>query len=334
MSVLSDEDVSKKVFPEVRVLISSQRPAELVTACHLLAICYPRGNSDDKIAARSDFRKLCENQNENSELSSVAVESLGRFAIQVGTQYIQTDFIDICSALADHNVDMVRNAAISSFKHVASDVNCANIVNTHLSTAVIELAKVDNYKHRGFAALLFADCYVQASSQTRAALVHAFKNLCGDESTDVRHIAAFEMGEFAQVMESDYVMNDLFPYWKNLARDTEHSVRLGAFMSAHHMCSSLNDANQVNKIFDSVIPCVKESMKHWNEQTAIPKLCQMLDCDQTIDTILPLILNLLETGGPAVRVSIISNLQCIHEAIGADNFSQVIFCVCVHIINY
>lgn len=53
-----------------------------------------------------------------------------------------------------------------------------------------------------------------------------FRNLCGDDTPMVRRAAAAKLGEFAKVMELDYVKSDLIPLFSHLAQDEQDSVRL------------------------------------------------------------------------------------------------------------
>lgn len=50
--------------------------------------------------------------------------------------------------------------------------------------------------------------------------------MCGDDTPMVRRAAAAKLGEFAKVMELDYVKSDLIPLFSHLAQDEQDSVRL------------------------------------------------------------------------------------------------------------
>lgn len=48
-----------------------------------------------------------------------------------------------------------------------------------------------------------------------------FRNLCQDDTPMVRRAAASKLGEFAYVVELDFVKSDLIPMWANLAQDEQ-----------------------------------------------------------------------------------------------------------------
>lgn len=53
-----------------------------------------------------------------------------------------------------------------------------------------------------------------------------FKSLCQDDTPMVRRAAASKLGEFAKVIEPDYLRQELVPLFTNLANDEQDSVRL------------------------------------------------------------------------------------------------------------
>ena len=48
-----------------------------------------------------------------------------------------------------------------------------------------------------------------------------FRNLCGDDTPMVRRAAAGKLGEFARVVETDYLKSDLIPLFTTLAADEQ-----------------------------------------------------------------------------------------------------------------
>jgi serine/threonine-protein phosphatase 2A regulatory subunit A len=53
-----------------------------------------------------------------------------------------------------------------------------------------------------------------------------FKSLCQDDTPMVRRAAASKLGEFAKVVEPEYLHQELVPLFTNLANDEQDSVRL------------------------------------------------------------------------------------------------------------
>lgn len=50
-----------------------------------------------------------------------------------------------------------------------------------------------------------------------------FRNLCQDDTPMVRRAAASKLGEFAKVVEIEYLKSDLIPMFVNLAQDEQVS---------------------------------------------------------------------------------------------------------------
>ncbi len=48
-----------------------------------------------------------------------------------------------------------------------------------------------------------------------------FRNLCGDDTPMVRRAAAGKLGEFAKVVEVEYLKSDLIPLFTTLAGDEQ-----------------------------------------------------------------------------------------------------------------
>lgn len=54
-----------------------------------------------------------------------------------------------------------------------------------------------------------------------ADLRNHFRNLCQDDTPMVRRAAASKLGEFAKVVEVEYLKSDLIPMFINLAQDEQ-----------------------------------------------------------------------------------------------------------------
>lgn len=54
-----------------------------------------------------------------------------------------------------------------------------------------------------------------------AELRNHFRNLCQDDTPMVRRAAACKLGEFAKVVEVEYLKSDLIPMFVNLAQDEQ-----------------------------------------------------------------------------------------------------------------
>jgi len=59
-------------------------------------------------------------------------------------------------------------------------------------------------------------------------VIRVFRSLCGDDTPMVRRAAASKLGEFAKVIELDYLKSDLIPLFTALAADEQASSVLVA----------------------------------------------------------------------------------------------------------
>ena len=56
-----------------------------------------------------------------------------------------------------------------------------------------------------------------------------FRNLCGDDTPMVRRAAAGKLGEFAKVVETDYLKSDLIPLFTSLAADEQVCLHTSSY---------------------------------------------------------------------------------------------------------
>lgn len=59
-----------------------------------------------------------------------------------------------------------------------------------------------------------------------ACIQRLFKSLCLDDTPMVRRAAASKLGEYAKVVESEYLRQEVVPLFTGLASDDQDSVRL------------------------------------------------------------------------------------------------------------
>lgn len=62
-----------------------------------------------------------------------------------------------------------------------------------------------------------------------AACFRNFRNLCGDDTPMVRRAVASKLGEFAKVIELEYLKSDLVPLFTALASDEQVSYLLNIY---------------------------------------------------------------------------------------------------------
>merc|ERR1711981_1078151 len=81
-----------------------------------------------------------------------------------------------------------------------------------------------------------------------------FRNLCQDDTPMVRRAASSKLGEFAKVVEVEYLKSDLIPMFVNLAQDEQDSVRLLAVEA----CVSIASLLQTEDVEQLVMPTLRQ----------------------------------------------------------------------------
>jgi serine/threonine-protein phosphatase 2A regulatory subunit A len=81
-----------------------------------------------------------------------------------------------------------------------------------------------------------------------------FRNLCQDDTPMVRRAASSKLGEFAKVVEVEYLKSDLIPMFVNLAQDEQDSVRLLAVEA----CVSISGLLQTEDVEQLVMPTLRQ----------------------------------------------------------------------------
>ena len=87
-----------------------------------------------------------------------------------------------------------------------------------------------------------------------AELRSQFRNLCQDDTPMVRRAASSKLGEFAKVVEVEYLKSDLIPMFVNLAQDEQDSVRLLAVEA----CVSISSLLQTEDVEQLVMPTLRQ----------------------------------------------------------------------------
>ena len=74
-------------------------------------------------------------------------------------------------------------------------------------------------------------------------LFRHFRSLCSDDTPMVRRAAAAKLGEFAKVLEIEYLRSDFIPMFMSLAGDEQDSVRLLAVEACASIASILSNSD-------------------------------------------------------------------------------------------
>ncbi|XP_078593601.1 serine/threonine-protein phosphatase 2A 65 kDa regulatory subunit A beta isoform-like isoform X2 [Branchiostoma floridae x Branchiostoma japonicum] len=175
---------------------------------------------------------------DEDEVLLALAEQLGNFTPLVGGQEHVHCLLPPLESLATVEETVVRDKAVESLRKIAGDHSSADL-EAHFVPLVKRLAQGDWFTSRTSACGLFSVPYPRVSSTVKAELRTNFRNLCGDDTPMVRRAAAGKMGEFAKVLELEYLKSDLIPLWTNLASDEQDSVRLLAVEACVSIASIL-----------------------------------------------------------------------------------------------
>lgn len=115
---------------------------------------------------------------------------------------------------------VVRDKAVESLRLISAQHSPADL-EAHFVPLVQRLATGDWFTSRTSACGLFSVCYSRVSPTVKAEQRNYFRSLCQDDTPMVRRAAASKLGEFARVVEVEYLKSHLIPMFVNLAQDEQ-----------------------------------------------------------------------------------------------------------------
>ncbi|RXG56232.1 putative serine/threonine-protein phosphatase PP2A regulatory subunit [Armadillidium vulgare] len=262
---------------------------------------------------------------DEDEVLLALAEQLGTFSPLVGGPEHVFCLLPPLESLATVEETVVRDRAVESLRKICEEHSTEDL-EAHFVPLVKRLAIGDWFTSRTSACGLFFGCYPRLSVSTKAELRSHFRSLCQDDTPMVRRAAASKLGEFAKVVELDYLKTDLIPMFTSLAQDEQ--VRAAAAGKVKDFCQNLDPSVQENIIMNNILPCVKDLVTDGNQHVksalagVIMGLSPILGKENTVTHLLPLFLSQLKDECPEVRLNIISNLDCVNEVIGIQQLSQ------------
>lgn len=168
---------------------------------------------------------LTETIYDEDEVLLALAEQLGNFTALVGGPDFAMYLIPPLESLATVEETVVRDKAVESLRIVAAQ-HSAQDLEVHVVPTLQRLVSGDWFTSRTSACGLFSVCYPRVSAAVKAELRNNFRQLCQDETPMVRRAAAGKLGEFAKVVEVEYLKSDLIPMFVQMAQDDQDSVRL------------------------------------------------------------------------------------------------------------
>ncbi|KAM4015433.1 serine/threonine-protein phosphatase 2A 65 kDa regulatory subunit A beta isoform [Anomaloglossus baeobatrachus] len=157
---------------------------------------------------------------DEDEVLLALAEQLGSFTTLVGGPEFVHCLLPPLESLATVEETVVRDKAVESLRKISHEHSPVDL-EAHFVPLVKRLASGDWFTSRTSACGLFSVCYPRVSSTVKAEIRQHFRNLCSDDTPMVRRAAASKLGEFAKVLELEYVKNDIIPLFTNLASDEQ-----------------------------------------------------------------------------------------------------------------
>ncbi|XP_046554169.1 serine/threonine-protein phosphatase 2A 65 kDa regulatory subunit A alpha isoform-like isoform X1 [Haliotis rubra] len=202
---------------------------------------------------------------DEDEVLLALAEQLGQFTPLVGGPECVHCLLPPLESLATVEETVVRDKAVDSLRQIAAEHSPADLEN-HFVPLLKRLSAGDWFTSRTSACGLFSVCYPRVSNSVKSDLRQHFRNLCGDDTPMVRRAAAGKLGEFAKVVETEYLKSELIPLFTTLAQDEQNiifqdSVRLLAVEACVSIASLLppDDTEQL------VMPTLRQAAedKSW-----------------------------------------------------------------------
>merc|ERR1712226_962774 len=190
---------------------------------------------------------------DEDEVLLALAEQLGTFTPLVGGKEHVHCLLPPLESLATVEETIVRDKAVESLRQIADEHSPADL-EQHFVPLVKRLATGDWFTSRTSACGLFSVCYSRVSAPVKAELRSQFRNLCQDDTPMVRRAASSKLGEFAKVVEVEYLKSDLIPMFVNLAQDEQDSVRLLAVEA----CVSISGLLQTEDVEQLVMPTLRQ----------------------------------------------------------------------------
>ncbi|CAB0006209.1 unnamed protein product [Nesidiocoris tenuis] len=190
---------------------------------------------------------------DEDEVLLALAEQLGQFTPLVGGPDYVYCLLPPLESLATVEETVVRDKAVESLRLISAQHSPADL-EARFVPLVTRLSSGDWFTSRTSACGLFSVCYSRVNSTVKADLRQHFRTLCQDDTPMVRRAAASKFGEFAKVVEPEYLKTDLIPMFVSLAQDEQDSVRLLAVEA----CVSIASLLQQEDVEQLVMPTLRQ----------------------------------------------------------------------------
>ncbi|XP_029668414.1 LOW QUALITY PROTEIN: serine/threonine-protein phosphatase 2A 65 kDa regulatory subunit A alpha isoform-like [Formica exsecta] len=265
---------------------------------------------------------LTETIYDEDEVLLALAEQLGTFTPLVGGPEYVHCLLPPLESLATVEETVVRDKAVESLRNIVSQHSPADL-EEHFVPLVQRLASGDWFTSRTSACGLFSVCYPRVSPAIKAELRNHFRSLCQDDTPMARRSAASKLGEFAKVVEIEYLKSDLIPMFVILAQDEQDSVRLLVVEA----CVSIAALLQQEDVEQFVMPTLRQcaSDQSWRKKC----VNKDIGIQQLSQSLLPAIVELAEDSKWRVRLAIIEYMPLLAGQLGVEFFDEKLNSLCM-----
>ncbi|PIO77760.1 HEAT repeat protein [Teladorsagia circumcincta] len=318
-------DDSSCSFPELTTMktaVRSPGPEESDDSLYPIAVLIDELRNEDLHGRLNSIRKLStialalgveRTRNEliqfltdtiydEDEALVIIADQLGNFTPLIGGPDYVHCLLPPLENLAAVEETIVRDKAIGSLRKLA-DKHSTAALEEYFIPMLRRLATGDWFTSRTSACGLFSVAYPRVSPAIKAELRSLFRQMCRDDTPMVRRAAAANFGDFAKVLERDYLIDELHAVFCDLAVDEQDSVRLLAVEGCIAMAGLLSEERRC----DLVLPVLMGLMddKSWRVRFMVAeKLMEIQEAigeDMTMTELVPAFTNLLKDSEGEVR---------------------------------
>ncbi|MGH0144147.1 UNVERIFIED_CONTAM: hypothetical protein FKN15_002112 [Acipenser sinensis] len=262
---------------------------------------------------------------DEDEVLLALAEQLGSFTALVGGPDFVYCLLPPLESLATVEETVVRDKAVESLRKISHEHSPVDL-EVHFEPLVKRLASGDWFTSRTSACGLFSVCYPRVSSTVKAEIRQHFRTLCSDDTPMVRRAAASKLGEFAKVLELDYVKSDIIPLFTTLASDEQDSVRLLAVEA----CVSIAQLLPQEDLEALVMPTLRQAAedKSWRVRYMVAdkfsELQKAVGPEITKNDLVPAFQNLLKDCEAEVRAAAANKVKEFCENLPDDSKENII----------
>jgi len=196
----------------------------------------------------------------------------------------------------------VRESATAALNHLAGQMPPEQ-VSRHFCALIARMASHDWFTSRISVCGLFAAALPKSDKAKQDDLLKTYFRLCGDDTPMVRRQAANVLGQVAQAIESEPMLEELFQHFEKLSKDEQDSVRILAISNCIALGKLKNTGDWQEKILAVAKLCAED--RSWRVRyTMAERVQQILDVFPTkaVSTVVPLYLRLLSDQEVEVRM--------------------------------